>query len=434
MSGLFALHAASCDPIATFADGLSPTREIFVSPQGDDADGNGTRAQPFRSVARAARGVRPGEAIRLLPGVHASGVYLEGLRGEAGAPIWLGGVAELEKPVIEGGNHAMHLSRVRYLIVEHLKISGAERNGINCDDGARYADTEATRHVVFRDLVFEDIGRGGNQDALKLSGVNDFFVLDSAFARTSAGGSGIDHVGCHRGLIARCTFTDMGSNGIQCKGGSADIEIRGNRFVNGGQRAINVGGSTGIQYFRPPLSKETPNAEARDIRVLANLFQGGDATVCFVGSVECVAVNNTMVRPERWILRILQETTSRDGYEFLACGRNRFANNVVYFAAGEIRTPVNVGGNTDPASFEFTHNLWYAFDHPDRSRPRLPSEETHGMAGRDPMFAGAARGDYSVLPNSPAIGRGQPWPELRADLRERCYGDPPTLGAFAGPE
>ena len=90
----------------------------------------------------------------------------------------------------------------------------------------------------------------------------------------SAGGSAIDHVGCHRGLIARCAFTDAGSNSIQCKGGSADLEIRWNRFVNGGARAINIGGSTGFEYFRPPLELNGPNAESRNIRVIANLFRG----------------------------------------------------------------------------------------------------------------------------------------------------------------
>ena len=162
---------------------------------------------------------------------------------------------------------AVQLSKVRFLIIENLEVSGATGNGINCDDGGDYANSNATRHLVFRNLSIHDIGTGRNNDGLKLSGVNDYFVLNCEFARMSAGGSGIDQVGCHLGLIAGCTFsnaTGSAGNAVQCKGGSEDIEIRANRFIDSGGRAITIGGSTGFEFFRPPLSTNAPNAEAKN--------------------------------------------------------------------------------------------------------------------------------------------------------------------------
>ena len=391
----------SCDPIRTFVDGKQPLGEIFVSPTGNNSTGSGTQANPYQTISRALQGVQPGDAIRLLPGNHVTGNSIGNLAGTSNAPIWIGGVPGQARPVISGGATAIQLSRIRYVILENLEVTGATANGINCDDGGDYANSNATRHILFRNLYIHDIGTGGNNDGLKLSGVNDYFVLDCEFARMSAGGSGIDHVGCHRGLIARCTFTDAGSNAVQCKGGSEDIEIRWNRMTNGGARAINIGGSTGFEFFRPPLSTNVPNVEARNIRVVANLFRGSDAPVAFVGTVGSLVANNTIVEPSRWVLRILQETVSSGGYTFLPCSSNQFINNLVYFNRSQISTHVNIGANTDAASFKFAHNLWFAFNQPSQSQPSLPSAETNGVYGLNPLFVDATNGNFSVSTNSP---------------------------------
>lgn len=423
-------HAAeSCDPIRTFADGKSPLREIFISPTGNNSTGNGSQANPYQTISRALQGVQPGDAIRLLPGTYPAGTSIGNLAGTVNAPIWLGGVPGQARPVISGGTTAMQLSRVRYVILENLEVAGATANGINCDDGGEYANSNATRHVIFRNLYIHDIGTGGNNDGLKLSGVNDYFVLDCEFARMSAGGSGIDHVGCHGGIIARNKFIAAGSNAIQCKGGSEDVDIRWNTFTNAGTRAINLGGSTGFQFFRPPLVTNAPNSEAKNIRVIANLFHGSDTPVAFVGAVNSLVANNTFIQPTRWLMRILQETVSSGGYTFLPCGQNEFINNLVYFDRSQISTYVNIGANTDAASFEFANNLWYAFNQPNQSQPTLPAPETNGVYALNPLFHNAAAGDYLVATNSPAAGKGRKLPNVRADLRERCYASPPTIGA-----
>lgn len=117
-----------------------------------------------------------------------------------------------------------------YVIVHDLEIRGASANGINCDDGGAMDDDTATHHVIFRNLFIHDIGSGGNEDCLKLSGVNDYYVLGSEMTACGGGGSGsaIDHVGCHHGIIAQNHLHDLSANAVQCKGGSEDIEIRWN--------------------------------------------------------------------------------------------------------------------------------------------------------------------------------------------------------------
>jgi hypothetical protein len=322
----------------------------------------------------------------------------------------------------------MHLTRVRYLVIHDLEVADASFNGVNCDDGGDYDNPSATHHVVFRNLDIHDIGSDGNQDCLKLSGVNDYWVLDSSFARCGGGlsGSGVDHVGCHHGLLARNEFQDLAANAIQSKGGSEDIEIRWNRFLESGQRSLNLGGSTGFSYFRPSLSTISPNAEARDIRVVANLIEGSQAAVAYVGCVGCVVANNTIVDPHNWILRILQETTTTGDYEFEACRDGVFINNLVYFERSDLSTYVNIGPDTAPGTFSFANNLWYARDNPSQSIPNLPVTEINGIYGLDPGLDF----EYRVAPASPAARAGTPTAWTWGDLGGACYDSPPTIGAF----
>jgi hypothetical protein len=261
--------------------------------------------------------------------------------------------------------------------------------------------------------------------------VYDFAVADSRFASCGGGasGSGIDHVGCHRGLIARNRFEDLSGNAVQTKGGSADIEIRWNRIRAGGHRALNLGGSTGFQYFRPPLSTAAPNAEARRIRAFANVIEGSPAPVAYVGCVGCEVVNNTIVDPERWLLRILQETTSSGGYEFEPVRDGSFVNNLVYFQRGRIAADVNIGPGTAPDTFMFSHNLWFAHDDPARSQPRLPVPEEDTIVGLDPRFGA----EYAIGPDSPAAGAGATHGGTRGDITGACFRDPPSIGAYEVP-
>jgi len=423
--------AGSCGAIITFESGLSPSRELFVDAAATGM-GDGSPSNPFAAISQAVAQAMPGTAIRVRPGTYAADSFVRNLTGTSTAPIWIGGVPGSARPVIAGGGQAFHFVRARYVIVHDLEVRGASSNGINADDDGQYANADAARYLVFRNLFIHDIGAGGNQDCLKLSGLNDYWVLDSEFQRCGGGGSGsgIDHVGCHRGLIARNAFSDLQGNGVQCKGGSEDIEIRRNRFVNAGERSVNMGGSTGTEFFRPPLSTTAPNFEARNIRVVANDFTGSVVPLAFVGCVDCLALNNTLVDPTNWILRILQETATGGGYTFLPAQNGRVINNLIYFSRSDLSTYVNVGPNTQAATFQFANNLWYAHDAPQSSRPTdLPSTEANGIVGSDPQLTSPASGDYTLRASSPAAGAGRRATELRSDMEGKCFADPPSIGA-----
>jgi hypothetical protein len=426
--------AAGASCIATFETGRTPSSEIHVATTGSDASGNGTAGAPFATIERAARAAGPGAAIRVHAGTYAGDNYIDGLTGTAAAPIWIGGAPGEARPVLQGGVEGLHLSRVRYVVVHDLEVRNSTGNGINTDDGGTI-DPESTRHVVFRNLYIHHIGTGGNNDCLKLSGVYDYFVLDSEIGFCSAGGSGIDHVGCHGGLIVGNYFHDNG-NSIQTKGGSADIEIRANRFLNGGARTLNIGGSTGLEFFRPPLSTTAPNAEARNIRVIGNVIEGtSQAPLAFVGVVDSLVAHNTIVAPAaRWLMRILQETNNTNGapYTFLPAGSNTVAGNIFYFSSAgpTFSTHLNIGPDTAPATFTFSRNLWYAYNNPAQSQPALPSAESNGVAGQTPLLLDVAAGDYRLNHGSPAALSGAALASVATDFRGARYAATPSRGAF----
>ena len=163
---------------------------------------------------------------------------------------------------------------------------------------------------------------------------------------------------------------------------------------------MNIGGSTGLQFFRPSLKADEEGYEAKDIRVEGNFFIGSEAPVAFVGVDGAVVRFNTIYRPKRWALRILQETRAPG---FVPSRNGEFSDNIVVFRSDEwAEGGVSIGPHTAPQTFTFARNFWYCLDAPQRSRPTLPTEEVGGVYGEDPLFRDAERGDLRLQPDSSA--------------------------------
>ncbi len=341
-------------------------------------------AAGLRAAVTAAR---PGTRILLAEGNYGGGFAFANLRGEPGRPIVLASADPKKPAVFRDAKTGLHLSNPSHVELHDLEFTVLYANGLNIDDGGRREENGA-HHVVLRGLRVRDVGGGGNEDGIKLSGLTDFRVENCVVERWGAAGSGIDLVGCHRGIITGSTFRHTNppaANGVQCKGGSSDIVIRGNQFLNTGGRGVNLGGSTGRAFFRPPLAGPGPHAEARNLRVEGNNFVGALAPVAFVGVDGAEVRYNTIELPGRWALRILQENRAPD---LVACRNGRFTDNVIRFESSRwAEGGVNVGAGTAPETFFFARNWWYAIDRPARSEPKLPKEEMDGVFGRDPAEA-----------------------------------------------
>lgn len=359
----------------------------------------------FRAAVRAAI---PGTRIEVAAGEYEGGFFFENLRGEKGRPIVIAGAEPANPPRIIGGGGGLMLNNPMFVELENLTFSGTKGNGLNVADGGKFS--REPRGLVLRGLRITDVGPQGNVDGIKLSGLVGFRVENCTIERWgSGGGSGIDMVGCHDGLIAGCVFrhsSDAGS-GIQAKGGSSKIVVRQNRFEHAGERAVNIGGSTGLEYFRPPLEQwpaGVPKSEARQIVVEGNTFIGSLSPICFAGVDGATVRFNTIYKPGKWAVRILQETTEPG---FVPCRNGIISNNLIVFDSSRwAEGGVNVGTRVDAKSFRFERNHWFCADRPDRSQPQLPSEKEGGVHGIDPQFQNQAQLDLRVKPGSPAQDKG----------------------------
>lgn len=374
---------------------------------------------PYPTLSAAANIAQPGDTLLMHAGIYPGGLSITNLKGSPNQWITIKN-APGESVILEGGSNAIQLVEPAYLHLLGLIFQHQTGNGLNTDDGGTY-DTPA-HHVIFEQCTFRDMSASGNNDLLKLSGLDYFEVRNCLFQNGATGGSGIDMVGCHFGKIIANEFENMGSNAIQCKGGSEHIRIAGNFFKNCGQRALNIGGSTGLQFFRP----DTAHFEAARVQVFSNIIIGSQAPIAFVGAVEVDVAHNTIYRPDKWAIRILQETI--DPSRFLPCGNNRFRNNIVVLSnANPVVT--NIGPNTAPESFAFSNNLWYQVDNPNWNGPDIPVAEPNQILNQNPLLQDPLNEDFSIPTNSPAAGQGLTLGDPEFDFLHQQFANPPSIGA-----
>jgi hypothetical protein len=138
-----------------------------------------------------------------------------------------------------------------------------------------------------------------------------------------------------------------------------------------------------LKFFRP----KDASYEAKDLTIENNVFIGGQTPVAFVGIDGAVFRHNTMVDPEKWVMRILQETV---GERFAPCRNVTFERNLIVYTKA-VNVAVNIGPDTAPETFKFAENWWYCTDAP-ASKPSLPTAEKDGVYGKDPKVTKAKDG------------------------------------------
>jgi hypothetical protein len=352
--------------------------------------------QKYASLSQALAVIISGDTIMIHKGTYAGGESIVKVQGTSAKWIYIIS-APYETVIFDGGINAWQMTDAAYVHIKGIIFQHQTGNGLNIDDGGSY--NTPSHHIIIDSCIFRNIRAAGNNDLLKMSGVNYFEIRNCFFLNGSPGGSGIDMVGCHEGLIKDSRFENQGSNSIQAKGGSKNVRIENNFFKNGGQRTLNLGGATNLGLFRPIDA----SYEAAAIKVYSNIFIGSDAPIAFVGCIETEVVNNTIYLPKKWVIRILQETV--DTSRFYPCGKNSFKNNIVYHDS-QVSVDCNIGVNTDPQSFSFSGNLWYHSKNIAWKGPVLPIKDTNSIIGKDPLFNNANSDDFKLKQSSLAKGKG----------------------------
>lgn len=322
------------------------------------------------ALSAALAKLTPGTTLKIAAGDYPGGHHVSGVDR-----LTVEALDSDNPPHFKGRANAFQFSRCNDLTLRHLKISGQTSNGLNLDDGGKL-DSPVTG-ITLEGIEIKDIGPRGNHDGIKCSGLKKLTIRHCVI--TGWGGQGIDFVGCHDSLVTACRFIGKegftATTGVQMKGGSSGITVEKCQFINAGERPLNIGGSTGLPYFRPQGVKH----EASQIIVRDNEIEGSLCAAAFVGVDGAEFSGNTVRYPTRWLFRILQETTEPG---FTPCRNVLIRNNRLTFRRTQVQTDINIGAGTAPETFRFEGNHWLAEDKPQASRPQLPSEEVDGVYGR----------------------------------------------------
>ena len=374
----------------------------------------------YGSLSEAVSIVHPGDTLFLFPESHINNQYIENLHGTESKPIYI--LADTNRQaVFSGGNQAIHFVNVSWLDISGLVFEKQKINGVNIDDGGDYSTP--SHHIRIEHCLWRGMDVSGNNDELKMSGVDSFSIRFNTFSNGSSGGSLVDMVGCHYGVFENNHFVNAGSNCIQAKGGTRYIKIYRNYFKNGGRRSINCGGSTDLPYFRPI----DVGYEGKNIDIYSNIFIGSTAAIAFVTATECRFINNTVINPGRWIARVLQET---DDERFIECGNNIFSNNICYFNNdADHEGGINVGDNTHLEIFEFFNNLWYNTDNPLWNGPNYSFCHRNSIVNRNPMFVDIDNENFMLDSLSPAINSGKSYDGIEFDYYGKPFKTTRAIGA-----
>lgn len=367
------------------------------------AKGMAHEVNSLRGVRAALRKARPGERILLRPGTYAGNLYLSGFQGRPDAYLLIGAADPSHPPILKvGQDEAVKLSNVSYVALQDLIVDDARRNAFNIDDNGN--DRSPSHHIVLRRINIRRMKADAGGGPIKLAGVKQFTIEKCNVSDWGKNGYGIDLIGCHEGTVKECVLrnnSDGGNTlGIQAKGGSTDIIVRNCLLEHVGARGIQIGGNTGMRFFRP----QPPSGfEARNITVQGNILVGCEAAVTFVNVDGSVFSRNTVYRPTGYVVRILQETAAEG---FVPCRKGVIADNIIVFRSGKLHEAVNEGRGTEPRTFQFARNWWYCENNPAGSRLKLPVAEDGGVYGKDPRFVDAPGGNFHLKKDSPATKFG----------------------------
>jgi hypothetical protein len=322
---------------------------------------------------------RDGDEILLAPGTYRGRFFSSDLVGVTIRS------ADKSRPAVinaRGFGEGIKLASVSRVTIADLIIEQAANNGINIDDSSTfdYSTDITIQNVVLRDM--QDKG-------ILLAGVDGFHIDRISILGWGGSAAAISMAGAHNGIIERSLFDNVSPGvgvGVQTKGGSSNVTIRANRFVDANERSIQIGGATALPQHRP---QPPTGVEASKIVVEGNVVinEGRFAlpdirsAVSFVGVADGVARNNFIMRPTRYMMRILKENREAG---FVDTQNGQFLNNIIVWDRGDLEEAINVGSSTLASTFRFEGNQWFNRTSPDRSTPILPSAEVNGIYGVDP--------------------------------------------------
>jgi hypothetical protein len=281
--------------VAASAAQATPLRTLVVAPDGDDTADGITR--PWRTLQRAAGGVRAGDLVIVRAG-HYAGFDLR-RSGTPTDPIVFradpGVVVDAPNPVTT--SHGINLEGASFVTIEGFTVTGMPKTGIRA---------VLNHHVVIRGNTLDANGRWG-----VLTGFSDDLLIEDNVASRSVAEHGIyvSNSG-DRPIIRRNHVWGNHANGIHMNG---DLSMGGDGVITGAVVEANVihgngrGGGSGINADGVQGSRFVNNVLYDNHASGLSLYRidGG------AGSRDNLVAHNTIVQAAdaRWAINIQDGST-----------------------------------------------------------------------------------------------------------------------------
>lgn len=240
----------------------------YVSTSGSDTSGNGSLAQPFRTIAHALTLAQAGDAV-VLRGAPAlsNNRYQETVEIER-PNITLrsqdGEWAVIECPIDDEDNAD---TCVRFDVdssgsrLQRLEIIGGYWYGIKFEtrwDWGDPNDRSGASNILIEDVKVHDTGNA----AIKVTpGCDDITIRRSELYHTGLrvrpeSAEGIDNVNGDRMIVQDSYIHDTSSTGLYFKGGATDCVIERNRIERTGDAGVLIGFDTSPEFFDLTVNPE----------------------------------------------------------------------------------------------------------------------------------------------------------------------------------
>ena len=411
---------ADCAPPPSILDGFTPTRTLYLSPTGDDANDGLTPATAWKTLAHA-NDLMAGDQLDIAAGTYPCGATIT-VHGTAEAPIWIRSADGPGKAVFDCQQGAGFLIiSSQYLAIDGLEVHNAMGHLFNVFSGPEPPFEPLSHHVLFTHNHLHH----AQSACIKSSQAEHIDIVDNEVHHSEAfgpnvGGQAIDFVGVSRSWIANNRIHDVQTNvAVQAKGGAVDVVVESNE-IHDVMTAIHLGGGTGDVYFLPQ------DADYEGLRTTAinnRLWNVTRVGIAALGCHDCLIANNTLalvgaMQP----IRGLPGAAGKDSGVTESQVKNlRLINNLVYMNGGPADLLNFAPGNTE--GFTQSHNLFFRTEGPVAdaySDVPVAGPETGTIVDKDPMLTNPAQGDLSLGAGSPALDAGTPVPEVERDATFGC--------------
>lgn len=326
--------------------------------------------------------LRPGDEVILMPGRHLPASF-EQIIGLPGQPVTIRSLDPARPVDIDANRDGIRIKVAAHLVIKDLRINNATLSGITIGivpvSKLDIAELQTSPNITIQNVGVRRVGPEGQRHGIALVAV-DRGLIDNCWVE-GWGGSAIELVQCRTVTVTRSRFKGLEDHGqlhgVRMRGGCDRITIQLCRFEDAGERVVSFGaGTTDINRHPPPAQPATGRGAAPAAAMLTEVVRSslehcqivnGRIPIAFIHADDCIARNNTIVRPRHAVLAMLIEQKSP---HYSPGRRNVFGSNIISWDQGDLKRYAEIDQGADVSSFITEDNLWWSNEPLDR-RERL---------------------------------------------------------------